>query len=327
MTTELATSPDARAAGLFRDALPLVRGVYLSGDPDASENELHTSAAFSEKWATLQQDATDEEEGWKQFQFRWYLTCYGYDTEADFAASLAPRRVILDAGCGPGYKAAWFARMNPGATVVAMDLSDAIFVAAQRYGHLPNLVFVKGDIAATPFKDGTVDFVSCDQVLHHTDSPPDTVREFARILADDGLLNTYVYAKKSLPRELLDEHLREYAKQLTQEQIWDLSDQLTRLGKALSELNISLDVPDVPALGIKGGRQDLQRFIYWNFIKCFWNPEHGFEASKLINFDWYAPSTAFRYSLEEFTNMLAAAGFRPHFLHSEEACHSGRFGK
>jgi SAM-dependent methyltransferase len=324
--TEQATN-QGRAADLFRDELPLVRGVYLSGDPNASENELHTSAAFSEKWMTLQQDASDEEEGWKKFQFRWYLTCYGYETEAYFAKSIAPRRVILDAGCGPGYKAAWFARMNPNATIVAMDLSDSIFVAAQRYGAIKNLMFVKGDIADTPFKDGAFDFVSCDQVLHHTDSPPDTVKEFARILSDDGLLNTYVYAKKSLPRELLDEHLRDYAKDLTSEQIWELSDQLTRLGKALSELNSSLDVPDVPALGIKGGRQDLQRFIYWNFIKCFWNQEHGFEASKLINFDWYAPSTAYRYSLEEFTNMLAAAGFVPQFLHSEEACHSGRFGK
>ena len=312
---------------LFRDELPLVRGVYLSGDPKSSENELHTSAAFSEKWTTLQQEASDEEEGWKQFQFRWYLTCYGYESETEFAAAIAGRRVILDAGCGPGYKAAWFARMNPGATVVAMDLSDSIFVAAQRYGNQPNMVFVKGDIADTPFRDGAFDFISCDQVLHHTDSPPDTVKEFARILAPEGQLNTYVYAKKSLPRELLDEHLRDYCKQLSSEQIWELSDQLTRLGKALSELNISLDVPDVPALGIKGGRQDLQRFIYWNFIKCFWNPEHGFEASKLINFDWYAPSTAFRYSLQEFTNMLLAAGFRPDFLHSEEACHSGRFVK
>jgi SAM-dependent methyltransferase len=316
-----------KAADIFSRELPLVDGVYLSGEASNSENELHTNQAFSEKWTTLQQDAADEEEGWKQFQFRWYLSCYGYETEVDFAASLSKRRVILDAGCGPGYKAAWFARMNPEATVVAMDLSDSIFVAASRYASLPNIMFVKGDIADTPFRDGTFDFISCDQVLHHTDSPPQTVQEFARILAAGGLLNTYVYARKSLPRELLDEHLREYAKQLTQEQIWDLSDQLTRLGRALAELNISLDVPDVPALGIKGGRQDLQRFIYWNFIKCFWNPEHGFEASKLINFDWYAPSTAFRYTLEEFTNMLSGAGFVPEFLHSEEACHSGRFHK
>lgn len=314
-----------RVADLFRDALPVVRGVHLAGDPDASANELHTSAAFSEKWTTLQQEAPDQDEGWKQYQFRWYLRCYGYADEAEFAAALAPCRVILDAGCGPGYKAAWFARLNPVALVVAMDLSDSIFVAADRYADVPNLVFVKGDIADTPFNAGAFDLISCDQVLHHTDQPPQTVREFARILANDGRLNTYVYAKKALPRELLDEHLRDYSKQLGSDQLWALSEQLTVLGKTLSELDIIIDVPDMPALGIAGGKQDLQRFIYWNFIKCFWNPEHGHEASKLINFDWYAPSTAYRYSRDEFIAMLAAAGFVPEFLHSEEACHTGRF--
>ncbi len=318
---------EAMAAALFRDETPLVRGVHLAGEPRSSENELQTSAAFSEKWTSLQQEAADEDEGWKQFQFRWYLRCYGYETEAAFAAILRDRRVILDAGCGPGYKAAWLARLNPEALVVAMDLSEAIFIAAERYGSVPNMIFVKGDIAATPFNDGGIDLISCDQVLHHTASPPDTVREFGRILSADGLLNTYVYAKKALPRELLDEHLREYAKQLTREQIWDLSEQLTQLGKILAELDIQIDVPDIPTLGIKGGPQDLQRFIYWNFIKCFWNPEHGHEASKLINFDWYAPSTAFRYSQREFVEMLAGAGFEAEFLHSEEACHTGRFHK
>ena len=310
---------------LFERELPLVRGVHVAGDPASSENERHTSAAFSEKWTTLRQEADDEEEGWKKFQLRWYLDCYGYGSEAEFAASIANAATILDAGCGPGYKAAWFARLHPQARVVAMDLSDSIFVAAERYRDVPNMIFVKGDIANTPFRGGAFDFISCDQVLHHTDSPPATVREFRRILSPKGLLNTYVYAKKALPRELLDEHLREYSKALSQEQIWELSDQLTRLGKALSELQISLDIPDIPALGIKGGTQDLQRFIYWNFIKCFWNPEHGFEASKLINFDWYSPSTAFRYTLEEFTAMMSAEGFAPDFMHSEEACHSGRF--
>ena len=325
--TEPQTTYARVIADLFRCPLALVRGVYLAGDPHASADERHTSAAFSEKWTTLKQDASDQDEGWKQFQFRWYLRCYGYDSEAEFAAALAPRGTILDAGCGPGYKAAWLAQLNPSALVVAMDLSDSIFVAAERYAALPNLLFVKGDIADTPFVDGTFDLISCDQVLHHTDQPPATVREFARILADDGLLNTYVYAKKALPRELLDEHLREYGKELSSNELWALSDQLTQLGKTLSDLEITIDVPDMPALGIKGGKQDLQRFLYWNFIKCFWNPEHGHEASKLINFDWYAPSTAFRYTRNEFSAMLAAAGFTPEFLHSEEACHSGRFVK
>jgi SAM-dependent methyltransferase len=310
---------------LFANELPLVNGVHVAAQPGASSDELHTSAAFSEKWTSLTQEAQDEEEGWKRAQFDWYLRCYGFASEADLAAFLKGRRAILDAGCGPGYKAAWFARLAPEATVVAMDLSDSVFVAAQRYGDLPNMVFVKGDIAHTPFRDGAFDLVSCDQVLHHTDSPPDTVAEFKRLLAPGGTLNTYVYARKALPRELLDEHFRDYSKTLTTEEIWALSDQLTQLGRTLSELNVEIDVPDMPALGISGGRMDLQRFIYWNFIKCFWNPEHGYEASKMINFDWYAPSTAYRYTLEEFTRMLGAAGFVSDFLHSEEACHTGRF--
>lgn len=48
--------------------------------------------------------------------------------------------------------------------------------------------------------------------------------------------------------------------------------------------------------------------IYWNFIKCFWNEELGYDTSVATNFDWYSPSNAKRYS-------------------EEEACYSGRFLK
>ena len=310
---------------LFARDVPNDGATWIAHEvPDGSANEQHTNSAFSEKWLTLEQDAEDTEP-WKRLNLQWYLKCYGYESEEAFAAFLRAQRLVLDAGCGPGYKAAWFARLAPETTIVAMDLTDAARLAGKRYGHLPNFVAVKGDIADTPFRDAVFDFISCDQVLHHTDCPPDTVREFARILKPAGQLNTYVYAKKALPRQLLDDHLLDYAKQLSTDEIWALSDQLTQLGKTLSELNIQIDVPDMPALGIKGGRQDLQRFIYWNFAKCFWNEEHGYEASKMINFDWYSPSNAYRYSRDEFVAMLAAGGFTPDFLYSEEACHTGRF--
>lgn len=310
---------------LFARPLERAGNVHVASQAGASENELHTNDAFSEKWVTLNQDANDETEGWKQAQFRWYLHCYGFGSEEEFAEFLSDRRTILDAGCGPGYKAAWFARLAPHATVVAMDLSDSIVVAAKRYADVANMVFVKGDIARTPFVDGVFDFISCDQVLHHTDDPPQTLAEFARILAPDGVLATYVYARKALPRELLDEHFREASKALSKDQIWELSDQLTVLGRTLSELNLTVDIPDMPLLGIKGGPQDLQRFIYWNFLKCYWNPEFGFDACRMTNFDWYAPSTAFRYSMDEFRAMAEAAGFKANFLLTQEACHTGRF--
>ena len=311
-------------AGLFDRELPVVEGVRIADAAVDTDHAARTAGAFSEKWAAL--DQTDQADaGWQSFQLRWYLDCYGYASEAALAAALAPRRRILDAGCGPGHKAAWLARLNPAATVVAMDLSDAVFLAARRHGGVPNLLFVKGDIAATPFRDGAFDLVNCDQVLHHTADPPATLVEFRRILEPGGALHAYVYAKKALPRELLDAHFRDYAKTMSSDQLWALSEQLTRLGRTLAELEIEIDVPDMPALGIKGGRTDLQRFLYWNFIKCFWNAEHGFDGSRMVNFDWYAPETAFRYSREEFEKMLAEAGFEAEFLHSEQACHSGRF--
>ena len=312
---------------LFARDVALVNGVYVDEKLLQPRDDSHNSSAFSEKWESIDQQAEDQDEGWKRVQMNWYLTCYGYADEADLATFLRARRVVMDAGCGPGYKAAWFARLNPQALVVAMDFSDSIFVAQKRYGHLPNLIFVKGDIADTPFRDGAFDFISCDQVLHHTKNPPTTVKEFHRLLGQGALLNTYVYARKAVPRELLDEWILQQSKRLSNDEIWALSDQVTRLGQTLSGLNIQIDVPDMPALGIKGGRQDLQRFIYWNFIKCFWNDEYGFDGSRLTNFDWYSPSIAFRYSGEEFVAMLREGGFTPQFVHSEEPSHSGRFVK
>jgi len=109
--------------------------------------------------------------------------------------------------------------------------------------------------------------------------------------------------------------------------LWEMSSQLTELGKRLSELKITFDSPDIPLLGIKGGEQDLQRFIYWNFLKCFWREDWGKEMSDATNFDWYAPSNAKRYSKEEFKNMIEQNNLEIKHFHEEEACYSGRFEK
>jgi len=133
--------------------------------------------------------------------------------------------------------------------------------------------------------------------------------------------------KKALPRELLDDYFRVKTKEISKKDMWELSEQLTALGRRLTELKINIDVPDMPLLGIKGGEMDIQRFIYWNFIKCFWNEELGKETSVSTNYDWYAPSNALRYSKSDFIQMLVNANLTVRPFHSEEACHSGRFLK
>ena len=252
---------------------------------------------------------------------------YGFTDEKELRTYLCKKKIILDAGCGLGYKAKWFADLSPDSIVIGMDYSDASYVAAKNYVDTPNLFFVRGDIGNTKIKSSTIDYVSCDQVIHHTENPEKTMIELSRILSSGGELAVYVYAKKALPRELLDDYFRSKTKEISKEDMWKLSEQLTELGRRLTELKINIDVPEIPLLGIKGGEIDLQRFIYWNFIKCFWSEELGKETSLSTNFDWYAPSNALRYSKNEFVQMVVNANLISRPFHSEEACHSGRFLK
>jgi SAM-dependent methyltransferase len=287
-------------------------------------NQQHTNDAFSDKWQRYEK--SDEKERLYQYQRDWYLKLYGFGSEEALALFLLTKSVIFDAGCGLGYKAAWFAQLAPHALVIGMDFSDAAHQAARAYRNLPNLFFVQGDIANTGFVTGCIDYTSCDQVIMHTQDPESTFTELARITAAaNGEFACYFYAKKALPRELLDDYFRTQCTHMERRELWAMSEQLTELGKRLSELNISFDCPEIPALGIKGGVVDVQRFIYWNFLKCFWNEELGAETSVVTNFDWYSPSNARRFSESEVRAIVAANNMGESFFHSEEACYSGRF--
>ena len=205
--------------------------------------------------------------GFYQSQREWYLTLYGFSSEKEFKEHLLDCEVIFDGGCGLGYKAAWLAELAPHALVIGMDFSEAAQHAAETYAALPNLYFIQGDIAATGLRDGVVDYVNCDQVIMHTEDPEVAFAELVRIARKPkGEVACYFYAKKALPRELLDDHFRTACSKLSREELWQMSEQLTELGKRLTALNISIDSPEIPSLGIKGGKQDIQRFIYWNFL-------------------------------------------------------------
>ncbi len=312
---------------IFQQEFSIQDGVFIISDESNIENQSQTNDIFSEKWIKYSQEELSEQEALFEFQKKWYLDLYSFKDEKDLAAYLANKEVILDAGCGLGYKAKWFADLSPESYVIGMDYSDAAFVAAKRYKDTKNLFFVKGDIADTKFHDDSLSYISCDQVIHHTENPLNTLKELARVIKKGHEIAVYVYAKKALPRELLDDYFRLATKNISSEDMWEMSEQLTELGKVLTNLNIEIEVPDIPLLDIKGGRMDLQRFIYWNFIKCFWNEELGKETSISTNYDWYAPSNADRYSIEEFKEMLSLANLEVSVMHTEEACHSGRFLK
>ncbi|MFL5660628.1 MAG: class I SAM-dependent methyltransferase, partial [Ktedonobacteraceae bacterium] len=116
------------------------------------------------------------------------------------------------------------------------------------FSHLPNLFFLKGDIAATGLKAGVVDFTVCDQVIMHTEVPEKTFAHLAEITSAEGEFACYVYSKKALPRELLDDYFRKATHNTSNEAMWQFSEQLTELGKRLSALKVEFESPDIPLL-------------------------------------------------------------------------------
>ena len=289
----------------------------------AMENQAQTNDAFSTKWSEYEK--TEEKESYYEMQRQWYLKLYGFENEADLASYLQSKHIIYDAGCGLGFKAFWFAKLAPQSVVVAMDYSEAAQIGAHLYKEVPNLFFIRGDIAESFFKPGVIDYVSCDQVIMHTENPDKTFAELSKIVSPEGEFACYFYAKKALPRELLDDYFRLHCKSMTHDELQHMSAQIADFGKYLSDLKIELDVPPVDALGIQGGKIDLQRFFYWNFLKCYWNDELGYDTSVMVNYDWYSPSNARRYSEDEVKDLVNTNLMEIVYFHKEEACYSGRF--
>lgn len=305
-------------------------GLYIiPSKNDVYDNQKKTNEVFSEKWESYSNEEFTKQQRLFEFQKKWFLCLYGFKDERDLQKYLANARVILDAGCGLGYKSAWFASLAPEAQVIGIDYSNAVFHANERYNKdFQNLSFAFGDISGTLIQSNVVDVVVCDQVIMHTERPLKTLQELSRIAGGRiGEVLCYWYRKKALPRELLDEHFRSYTKNLNHEELWDLSKGVAELGKILHEMKITASFPSIPQLGIQGGEMDLQRFIYWNFIKCFWNQELGVETSIATNFDWYSPVNAKRFSEDEVKNDLEKSGLEQVYWHMEEACYAGRFRK
>jgi len=311
-----------------KDNLKAIKPNFVSA---LSENQIaaqkQTADAFSNKWKQYDYNSTLFE-GMDKLQKARYLKLYGFSDETALASYLKNCQYVLDAGAGMCYKSAWFAKLSPSTVIIASEISDSIVAAVDQYDKLKNLFFVRCDISSMSFfHEGLFDYVSCDQVIHHTANPFKTFQELVRVTGLQKELSVYVYRKKALPRELIDDYFRKLSKELSHAEILELSRQLTELGRVLSSLDTKIDFPNIPALGIEGGEMSIQRFIYWNFLKCYWNEAAGYQGSLMTNYDWYSPSLAFRYSEQEFKGWIEAEQLTEVYFHSEKACFSGRFFK
>jgi arsenite methyltransferase len=267
-----------------------------------------TSAAFAFKWRKRE---TFESAAVQARARDWLLERYGAIDSPAFWAEHGERPLLVDAGCGAGYSAlAVFADILPIVRYLGVDVSGAVDVAADRFAErgLPG-AFLQADVTALPLAEGSVDVIFSEGVLHHTDSTRDALLSLARLLRRGGRMLFYVYRRKGPVREFTDDLIRERLAAMDPDEAWAAIGPLTRLGRALGELQTVVDIPeDVELLGIPAGPIDIQRLFYWHVVKAYY--VEGLELDELahINFDWFAPRNAHRQSPEEVREWCAEAG-------------------
>jgi len=252
-----------------------------------------TFDSFSAKWSKVDQDEIRQR---FEAQYRWYVERFGFDDEDDLRTFLADKRTVLEAGTGLGGDAARFARLSD-ATVVALDLSESIVTAQREFGVAQNLHYVQADLLRPPVPRERFDFVSADQVVHHTPDARAAVHSLAGLVTPGGTLAFYVYKVKAPLREYADDYIRERTTKMSVDDCMDFSASMSELGRKLSDVGatITLDRP-IPLLGIEAGEHDVQRLIYWHFLKAFWNDDFSPNLNDLVNFDWYHPPYASRHT-------------------------------
>jgi arsenite methyltransferase len=264
-------------------------------------DQKQTESSFGYKW---QQRNSYDSPSWYEALTPWLLERFGFDSVADVRAYFGSRRRVLDAGCGGGMTTSlWLDKSwqgNGQAQWYGVDISAAIDVAQERLGAIPGTNFIQADILQLPFREQTFDTIFSEGVLHHTPSTERAVKSLVALLEPGGEIMFYVYRKKSPIREFSDDYIRDVVSQYDPEQGWEMLRPLTKLAKALSDLHAEVEVPeDIPYLGIRAGRYDVQRLIYWHIMKLYWRDTFTFEENNHVNFDWYHPKYAFRHTEEE----------------------------
>ena len=192
---------------------------------------------------------------------------------------------ILDAGCGTGVSTDYLCHLNPGADVVAVDISEgALQVARERLrrsGAAETVASLRqerrslldlGDEA--PF-----DYINSVGVLHHLDQPEAGLQSLAGALAPKGLLHLFLYADAGR---------------------WEIH----RTQRALTLLNVGTE-----AEGLRLGRELFETLPEQNRLRRHHEQRWAVDCAADANFaDMYLHPQETSYNLERLLRFAGSAG-------------------
>lgn len=261
-----ALSPVAGGGELFCShccaLFPVVRGV-----PRLAEESY--VASFGRQWNRYDV-ARDEED----------LAVFRVKTGLDPSELVG--KTVLDAGCGGGRYARLLGRA--GATVLGLDLSDAVEKASALCADLPNVGIAQADLLDPPVAESAFDVVFSIGVLHHSPDPRRAFGAIARRVKPGGRLAVWLYRRNTLPQEWINSGLRAVTTRLP--------------ARALEAACVGL--------GVLGSVPLLNRSL--NKVLNFSNhPDWTLRVCD--NFDWYAPRYQSHHTIAELSGWFREEGF------------------
>ncbi|MDD1413510.1 class I SAM-dependent methyltransferase [Dolichospermum sp. ST_con] len=106
-------------------------------------------------------------------------------------------KVILDAGCGSGYKSLILAEANPGAKIVGVDISEeSVKLARQRleYHGFDNAEFHVLSIYDLDKLDDQFDYINCDEVLYLFPDIAVALQAMKAVLKPEGIIRSNLHS-------------------------------------------------------------------------------------------------------------------------------------
>ncbi|WP_069997872.1 methyltransferase domain-containing protein [Cellulosilyticum sp. I15G10I2] len=101
---------------------------------------------------------------------------------------------LLDIGCGPGFVAAMFSKLNPNGLVIGIDREERFIKIANELAknqEISNLEFKVSDCYKLPFDDDTFECSFSRYVLEHVSEPIAVINEMKRVTKPEGKIGIF----------------------------------------------------------------------------------------------------------------------------------------
>jgi arsenite methyltransferase len=281
----------------------VVRGGILRQEALIAEVQQDIADFYDVHW---KEPGAYDNEASDQFQLDLFRKMFpGF--EANVPKQTPAGAVVLDVGCGSGVAGrAYFRSVFDRIDYIGADMSSAIEQAKKDFDALGKPVgLVQAELNSLPFPDETFDYVFCPGVLHYTLDMKEAITSLSKLLKKGGRFVSWIY-KRQLPiRHVTDEYLRSVISQMDPREAIEAVKPLTELGIALGKIDQELDIPsDIPVLGVKKGKYNLQRFFYYHIMKLFYNPELPFMRHVINNLNAYYPKHVLFLPADEIKSYL-----------------------